>query len=532
MCLERALIHLLIHLFLFFVQPGAYEIGMKCEHDAAVTEKFSSDEIIAWTEHHEMEIEHETASSTTTIAELNDDCLREVFEHLHARELHVIADVCTRFREIAREYVKFMDLNAEDIPLKRIPSILRNLGAGLVEISIGFDEYPKEYHVQIIELLVRYCNPKSEQLAFWSLDITHSIAFKMQALLRHLCKLEFYKCAFSEHFMKMLPKWSPNMKELIVADFEDHDLSSKGFFQNFPKLEKIELINGSNVQNADIEGIISHNPQLKKIKLILCPNLDDRIFQSIAEHLPRIEKLHIRHVQPTDGTNAKYLSQLHNLKSLFIRNVFGDEDHAGAGLKIWEIDFANLPLEYLGIQSFHLCVKSDRFILAISQLKNLKYLDIDFMYGLTVSHILDICKQHSELTKLGLVGNTNLVLSVDDLLAIVQNAEKLEYLGYSFERERGQDEENAEEEEEAVGDDEEDSGEEPENVGEENEEPGEEENVRFCIDVEAFKKFVNIVRTRRHKTRLMIWSSIYEEIKVPDNLIKLHAESLEIIIEK
>lgn len=44
------------------------------------------------------------SSELTTISQLNDDCLFEMFTHLNHLELSAFADACTRFRELAIDY--------------------------------------------------------------------------------------------------------------------------------------------------------------------------------------------------------------------------------------------------------------------------------------------------------------------------------------------------------------------------------------------------------------------------------------------
>lgn len=363
---------------------------------------------------------------------------------------------------------------------------MRNFGAVIENLRVGFCDYPEEYHTEIIDLLVRYCSEKLAELCLWELNITYPIARKMQPMLRSLRKLELYGCEFCNNFLKMLPKWAPNIEKLTLRGDEEKSGRFKwtSLFQNFPKMENI-VIDDLIVTNADIEGIVSHNPQLKKLKLLSRKRIDGRILQFIAEHLPRIEKLHLKNAVTTEKTNVRYLSQLRNLESLHI--IRGK-------LEVWEIDFENLPLEYLGLEGIDFGANADRLIVEISKLKKLKHLEMESNRGLTASHIIDICKQHSELTELTLVENTNIVLDVDDLWNILQNAEKLEKLYYAHHAQR--------------------------RMGG--------INKMFYIDVDAFNVLLNIIQMRCHKVHLEIFSNLYDELEIPRELMKLHEKKIEI----
>lgn len=85
--------------------------------------------------------------SNTTIADLNDDCLSEVFIHLDLEVLCVVADVCVQFRENARECYrrtqeKQLYLARKDFqPSKLLQTalLLRNFGSYFTELSMELE---------------------------------------------------------------------------------------------------------------------------------------------------------------------------------------------------------------------------------------------------------------------------------------------------------------------------------------------------------------------------------------------------------
>lgn len=104
-----------------------------------------------------------TIGNETTLYDLNDDCLFEVFDHLRQYDLANVADVCSRFRQIAQAHFArspfkdsvFFDSCHHD---RNYHKLLRNFGASIKKIKFDntLRDFPKTYS-KLIEQIEFYC---------------------------------------------------------------------------------------------------------------------------------------------------------------------------------------------------------------------------------------------------------------------------------------------------------------------------------------------------------------------------------------
>lgn len=128
------------------------------------------------------------------ILDLNDDCLREIFEILALSDLCAISDVCTRFRCIAQEHFRHSygeklelhqinrDSDTDWQNLKRLSQFLRNFGGFITSID-GNRYCPYHYNNgrfgnRIPELVACYCSETLTELRLRGLGFSsHTFAF-------------------------------------------------------------------------------------------------------------------------------------------------------------------------------------------------------------------------------------------------------------------------------------------------------------------------------------------------------------------
>lgn len=116
-----------------------------------------------------MEASPRPIGSTTTILDMKDDCLREVFAFLDPHDLSAVADVCARFRmygaQSARSKIPDLMLS-KDSPVNDY-SQLRNFGASVKVLIVTGDCKRKsrgKFQKRIIELVSLYFIGKSTKL--------------------------------------------------------------------------------------------------------------------------------------------------------------------------------------------------------------------------------------------------------------------------------------------------------------------------------------------------------------------------------
>lgn len=168
--------------------------------------------------------------------------------------------------------------------------------------------------------------------------------------------------------------------------------------------------------------------------MVSCPEIDGRIFRSIATHVPDIEAIHIDRVSTVNDINVRYVGKLHNLSTLklciYHYACMGDyePDATFIPLILCEIQAANILLQHLHLYCVaEDCKVIDNIVDAIVKINWLKTLLINGFKRLTESHVLSICKQLKELSKLDLRQN-RIAMTADFLFDIVKYAQKLQSL--------------------------------------------------------------------------------------------------------
>lgn len=142
--------------------------------------------------------------SETTIEDLNDDCLREVFHHLKLIELVDVADSCYRFRQIAQAHFAvegdkklvfwpfFQDSNifgSLNQALLWSSKILRHFGRlfEAIDLRVTFtSDFGENFTNRIVEPLSQYCHNGNLKELHLQIHLTNRITEMLQPLLLHL----------------------------------------------------------------------------------------------------------------------------------------------------------------------------------------------------------------------------------------------------------------------------------------------------------------------------------------------------------
>lgn len=457
--------------------------------------------------------------SSTTILDLNDDCLRHVFEYLKRNDLVAVADVCCRFRqnaqaEFAHSKSKETKLEIGGLDLNTLLSaskVLRNFGPYIkvVWLEGTFDHETDQYYCEkSLHMLNQYCYGTLTELQVVAIDISENIEQLLRPLLQHLQILIFTCCKLSNVFLNTLTELAPELHELRLQCsycYRSNDEMKQpvriGNQLEPPKLEKIQYF-ACNIHNNTIEEFFQVNPQLKNIILDDCPYASDQIFESIAKYVPQIEAIYYKPRKMNDrftapnpirNTNIKYFGQLKNLKSLAL--ILEPRSTTYMLSVVRKIVAANISLEHLHLRDFDLYDRIDEFVVEISKLKNLKTLKLRNIVNLKPFDILRISTHLSELSEIYFSHSTKSMFTSRDLLHLVQNANKLQlfcchdhWFYYA---------------------------------------PGAERD--FCIDADTFMQMVNAVQSRSVNIPLKIClDNTGYTSSVPDALIRAHKRTLSI----
>lgn len=387
-----------------------------------------------------------SSKSTTTISDLNDDCLLHVLEHLNQDDLCGFADVSSRFRRNAQDYFKrsefkysYMMRKLGNWRLLKAARVLRLFGKDIKKITLVpfFGGYPiwNEYALQLVE---QYCTLIEMQLYFC--EIENNMVQLMRALLPNLQKLSLRSCKIDWKFSNEMLRLAPRLKELGLSFVQCHTKTENEIesctpkpytmlYQTLPKLEKF-VLERCHVGEINLDIFLKWNPQMKDIQLLhLFGDNSDQNIRLIFKHGPCVEKIRYEAREVSNST-AKYFGKLKHLKSLELC-IFKTEFSMWTVAVVREIVAADIPLEHLRLRNVILGNESKRFVKDIIKLKALKTLTLKFLKHLSAHQILEICAHLKELTELDFYRNdTESIFSVANLLELIQKSRNLRLFRY------------------------------------------------------------------------------------------------------
>lgn len=380
-----------------------------------------------------MEASNQSTLSETTISDLNDDCLHEVFAVMNSDQLAVVADVCVRFRQISMYFArsKCKELRISDRPTYSDYSKLRNFSEFVEQIYLNsYGKLQSKHLKRLIELLNMRCVDTCTEVTFRSVHLTREIAVLLQPLLGRAQKLRFNSCHLDEPILKSLPRWSPELSALecfLCNSNKDKRNRLDSLRQRFDKLTSISLFAENNVTMWDAAAFLKLNPQLKQMELKYCGKLDDSIFALIAKHVPKIEGIHFFSKKRNNRHNIECLGHLSELKLLSLRI---HDDQAYMQSVVTKIASSNVALEFLDLSNFDLRYRAAQFTEGISTMQNLTTLRLSDVLNLSAAHLITISENTKGLSNIFLTA-TNFMMSNDELLTFVRNAKKLQKFEWS-----------------------------------------------------------------------------------------------------
>lgn len=419
-------------------------------------------------------------NNTTTILDLNDDCLREICESLVLLDLCVFADVCIRFKQIAQAHFitkKLGDVTREDWCSLRNHarfSLLRNFGSSISSLtavsSYRIDEL-------FVEMMVRFCAGTLNALTLLYFRVDANTVMKLTPLLVRLQKFGTIRCTFGASVFDMLPSCLPDLRELELGNC-NWLVGSRGPFRTFPKLEMLSI---GGINDGCFEEFLKENQQLKSIELkygYACYDL----FDLLAKCIPSIESLSIPNTFSMTPSVA-VLRNFNALKKLVIKGSTGIAEVFS------RMAAAQVPIEYLELNDCKSSTNLMTTISTLSQIRTLRFVDV---LNIDQSSFINMCNNLDNLTELYLRSKSK--LNADIILNIVQKAKNLQKLHAFI----------------------------PVNFPE-----------KLIVDVDLHMKILNIVECRNEKKQLEI--TLLEKfcsIEVPKDLRNANKHLLTIGIEK
>lgn len=464
----------------------------------------------------------ECIRSATTMYDLNDAVLKEVFQYLPLRDLSVLADVSTDFKRNAQaefssrydkdhvcscsiRFPKVNDMNAmddlgqrfglssrdigENMVIRGFISTLRNFGTLMSSLRVLRIDCA-ELSQRSIRWINRYCGETLNELFVRQFDFSPDLILETRTLLSRLKTLQLTKVSFDAD--SKLFSFCTNLEKLIIAD-EIRSPSNVHWYSHFrstiPTLQSLSILSHNNINDESLSNFLKVNPQLRELNITSCGNISSKIIQSIVKYTPHIEKfqlsMNIIEIDHDAGSefveDAMHLKHLTALKSLNI-SCRCDESFSRV---IAELAAARIPLKDLRLSSF---VWNTELVTGIAEMKQLQRLSLNEK-GATISNIHTIMRNLSELTHLELPLNAVIVA---ELVKIIRRLPKLNQL--EFHSTWGQ---------------------------------------RIKIDEDHYMRMLNAIRKREHKFPLKIiaYDGLNQiTVDVPKKVLKANEESLKLCI--
>lgn len=363
-------------------------------------------------------------ATTTTLLQLNEDCLFQIFEKLNLSELLRIADTCTQLNTIARTHyknslpssssVKYTFKELGDKEIIRAFQIFGKYFNIIDSTEFNIPEYQYQLQDKFIELISDYCTANLVQLQLHRFEINTNVIEKLNLLFITLETIEFNCCYFPQDGIvtNIFPNQCTklNIFTLDCADVGCDPENSRRLFtlnQHFPLLQHISF---NNAHIIDMPVFFQKNQQLINYTEKNCNN---RILQYVVQFLRHIQSLNLSFID-----SGIYFENIHCLQELNSLSMSSDIFEAVIDSNS---SLASTSLQNVHLRSFNLSYETTD----ITKFINLKTLTLESC-TIAIDYIIEICKSCNEITEINVTSED--YPTTDQLFEIVRNANKLEKL--------------------------------------------------------------------------------------------------------
>lgn len=247
---------------------------------------------------------------TTSITDLNDLCLHNIFKHLDVVDLVNVSNVMDqRLRNIASFVFqsKFgqstFEFHAHTITLRaknevRIIAstitdkrgLLEHFGKIIITLRL---EYDQVFRDQLEPVLFKQCSGTLETL--WISGDQQNLFENISSPFEKVENVSLSSVRLDEHSMQ-LHKWFPNMRDLYL---ELSSIPNNFLHHHFMQLTKICILEIESVRAPDIIQLVALNPQLLELEFLPSDILtnshnvkvDRQLLDTVADKLPNLELL-------------------------------------------------------------------------------------------------------------------------------------------------------------------------------------------------------------------------------------------------
>lgn len=367
------------------------------------------------------------------LVDINEDCLRHIFEHLDLQDLVNVAESHVQFVPAAtgaflryhrmqkRVFINLSNISCEnddclEIRDDNIAAFFHHFGAIVSNLMINFLGSKK---VEVGNLLQKYCSDSivNLDLAFCSRDDFQSI----DKPFTKVEKLTIIESTLSEN-LSQLNTWFPSLTklELIYANFAQ----PKQIEVNFAHLEHLEIYNlEMDLPEPTLREVFRLNPQLKTLVLLCDYGID--FLRLLSRKLPQLEELEL---WAPKNRFSNFNDEKIHFKSVkkFTLNA---DSHRGSFV-------VNMPLGFNGLQELTFDGFNQfkgqllDFVMECKDLRKLKLMPfIDDWDDLTCEDLEKVVDSMANLSELEFCADT---FVVEDVIQFLSKTRKLKKVNLLF----------------------------------------------------------------------------------------------------
>lgn len=341
------------------------------------------------------------AANRTSLTDLNEDCLLEVFGQLTVIDLSAIEQTCLRFQAIAQNIFskrhRIFDFDEKDkigdgvrIPytLHTIRNIIVSFGALITELNISAYVSDPINRERIANMLERHCH-NLETLRLHDFYFTRKCQPIFGKLFGRLTSLTLGECDLEEKcsVLKLMERCE-NLTSLKLESCGK--LGNRCIDIAYPKLEEFS-IESLYTDDETLYAFFERNGKLKRLKISQGGYLGNDVFAQIAMHLKQLESLSI----VLNGFD----DFVHSLTNLLTLNHLKE---LKLNCSLYSISgFVNRLAEKNTIELLHITdgVLNEQLIDALCKCKRLTSVKLGSMPNVHDRFLLELAKNLPQLTE-------------------------------------------------------------------------------------------------------------------------------------
>lgn len=219
------------------------------------------------------------------LTDINNDCLRRIFEYLEVVDLVNVAEADDNFIPVAADVIlrRIRRPNGISIRADVFAAFLTHFGHFAFYMTI---EFGNMQNLELQECLETYCRKSLRGLIAKHMNENHFES--IQKPFVQLKNLQIVESTLGRK-MSQMSLWFPNLVSLTLSDV---NLTQPKFMEvNLPQLEHLAIDDKTGSLYPPISKMMRFNPQL--IRISLNCHYDVHLLQSISKHLVQLEELEL-----------------------------------------------------------------------------------------------------------------------------------------------------------------------------------------------------------------------------------------------